>query len=284
MVGSFATIEPRAHATRDPSVDAYRLDSDQLVPMFGEEWEAHGARIFRFDIGMYETLRDTEIPTDLECAELQLPFPCVQFRFMRADGTELLLWPCQDDEGVIIVGALGGDDVDVLDAELATWRFLALSYDTGRRVLGAMEGMLLHIAPGPGHLMARQALTATWNAILYLSSPRTVTEVHTDERLQLLRAKLERLKAKKKKRRVRRAIEREEVFVGDIVVKPPERVALPTLEASGWKMTIRTKTRGHWKKQAYGPGRLLRRRIFVDSYWRGPDTAAVVYRDYQVKS
>lgn len=44
---------------------------------------------------------------------------------------------------------------------------------------------------------------------------------------------------------------------------------------TGRRLEDRHLVHGHWKDQAYGPGRALRRRTYVADYWRGPDDAPV---------
>lgn len=39
----------------------------------------------------------------------------------------------------------------------------------------------------------------------------------------------------------------------------------------GWQLRTRHIVVGHWKMQAYGEGRKLRKRIWVEPYWRGPE-------------
>lgn len=51
----------------------------------------------------------------------------------------------------------------------------------------------------------------------------------------------------------------------------------------GWTLRSRSTVRGHWKQQAHGPGRALRKRVFVQPYWRGPEAAEALLRAYEVK-
>lgn len=51
-----------------------------------------------------------------------------------------------------------------------------------------------------------------------------------------------------------------------------------------WKLQSRHVVMGHWKPQPYGPGRALRKRIHIESYWRGPTGAEAVARVYEVES
>ena len=51
-----------------------------------------------------------------------------------------------------------------------------------------------------------------------------------------------------------------------------------------WTLQSQHVVRGHWKKQMYGPGRTLRKRIRVEPYWRGPRLAEAVLRSFTEKS
>lgn len=42
----------------------------------------------------------------------------------------------------------------------------------------------------------------------------------------------------------------------------------------GWKVRVRHIVRGHWKNQPHGEDRALRKRLWVQPYWRGPEGAA----------
>ena len=43
-------------------------------------------------------------------------------------------------------------------------------------------------------------------------------------------------------------------------------------------LSIQTLVCGHWKMQAYGPGREKRKHIHIEPYWRGPEDAPVALR------
>lgn len=49
-------------------------------------------------------------------------------------------------------------------------------------------------------------------------------------------------------------------------------------EGEGHVHQVRYPVRGHWRNQAYGPGRALRRRIWIADQWRGPEDAPIVTR------
>ena len=50
-----------------------------------------------------------------------------------------------------------------------------------------------------------------------------------------------------------------------------------------WRVDVRFLVRGHWRNQPFGAGRVLRRRIWIMPFWKGPDTAHVPIRDYNVQ-
>jgi len=51
-----------------------------------------------------------------------------------------------------------------------------------------------------------------------------------------------------------------------------------------WSLQSQHVVRGHWKEQAYGPGRSLRKRIRIEPYWRGPRLSEAVLRSFTEKS
>lgn len=52
----------------------------------------------------------------------------------------------------------------------------------------------------------------------------------------------------------------------------------------GWHLAQRFIVRGHWKNQPHGEGRLLRKRIWVEPFWKGPaDIEAALQRTYEVR-
>lgn len=54
-----------------------------------------------------------------------------------------------------------------------------------------------------------------------------------------------------------------------------------SLAVPGWKLRMQHVVRGHWKSQAHGSGRLSRKQIWVEPYWRGPEGAAAWGHLYQ---
>lgn len=72
--------------------------------------------------------------------------------------------------------------------------------------------------------------------------------------------------------------------VGRPVVIDCQREVRDFLMGIGNKPNVRVLVRGHWKAQAHGPGRALRKYIHVEPYWRGPEDAPVLIRPHVVQS
>jgi len=50
----------------------------------------------------------------------------------------------------------------------------------------------------------------------------------------------------------------------------------------GKKLDVQSFVRGHWKSQPHGPGSSLRKAIFVEPYWRGPEDAPIALRKHKL--
>lgn len=50
----------------------------------------------------------------------------------------------------------------------------------------------------------------------------------------------------------------------------------------GRKVNVQCLVRGHWKSQPYGKDRLLRKHIFIEPYWRGPEDAPIALRRHDL--
>lgn len=54
------------------------------------------------------------------------------------------------------------------------------------------------------------------------------------------------------------------------------------VHGDGKKITVQSLVAGHWRHQAYGEGRKLRKYIFIDPYWRGPEDAPIAKREHKL--
>jgi hypothetical protein len=55
-----------------------------------------------------------------------------------------------------------------------------------------------------------------------------------------------------------------------------------SLGKRGNALTVQSLIRGHWKMQAHGPELSLRKPIFIEPYWRGPEDGPGVIRSHEV--
>jgi hypothetical protein len=51
----------------------------------------------------------------------------------------------------------------------------------------------------------------------------------------------------------------------------------------GGKLTVQFLVRGHWKNQAYGPQQSLRKRIWLQPFWKGGEETRILLRNYVIK-
>lgn len=152
------------------------------------------------------------------------------------------------------------DPLEVLiDRQLAVYESHGLSglQDQGRQLLRAG---VLHVA----------------KALLYLNSERARTSSHAEE--QELRERLSRVKGGKRaklERRLARAYDR--ILVG------PEQHEGSVAAFSGGRSVAAHWRRGHFRSQAHGEGRLLRKLLWIaPTLVAGPD-AAIPFKDYDIK-
>ncbi|WP_431858753.1 hypothetical protein [Azospirillum sp.] len=73
-------------------------------------------------------------------------------------------------------------------------------------------------------------------------------------------------------RKARQHHKKVSLFTVETLAPPPDRFGRRhSLGEGGWQLGWRSSVAGHFKMQPHGPGRSLRKLIFVDAYERGPD-------------
>lgn len=129
------------------------------------------------------------------------------------------------------------------------------------------------------------------NCILYLSS-RTADLVFKNSPLS---EEIKRLQGAGKRRRKQAkgmlSFKRSQysrldyLHVGGKITVAPFRPFFSGDALEGMRRVLikRLLVRGHWRNQPYGPQSALRKLIFVEPYWRGPELADEVNKPYEVK-
>jgi len=54
------------------------------------------------------------------------------------------------------------------------------------------------------------------------------------------------------------------------------------LETGKWKASYKFVVQGHWRNQAYGKGRLKRKIIFIEPFYKGPEFAETINNPHKV--
>lgn len=123
------------------------------------------------------------------------------------------------------------------------------------------------------------------NIILYSTNRGADIVAHNQPTLDRLQRQLKRHPKGKKRGRVLQKLQEarsQSIHIIGGGFKPKDgRVA--EFHKSPHTLSVRHLVRGHWKMQAHGPGRKERKHIFVEPYWRGPELAEVVNRDYTLR-
>jgi len=124
------------------------------------------------------------------------------------------------------------------------------------------------------------------NFCVYLGSEKiTVKHEHADELEKILKGKKRKNLRKSLQDKVKR-LENDRVFlVGSEVSIDPELKEFVRTEGTGsFQLSYRTLVRGHWRNQAHGPARTLRKKKWIEPHIRGAElpTKRVGHR-YNVK-
>lgn len=123
------------------------------------------------------------------------------------------------------------------------------------------------------------------NIVLYSTNRSADVVPHNQATIEKLQRQVARHSKGKKRARANQKLQearRSAIYVIGGSFRPKDGRVL-TYEKSDRAVSVRHLVRGHWKMQAYGPERQDRKHIFVEPYWRGPELAEMVERDYVLK-
>ena len=87
-------------------------------------------------------------------------------------------------------------------------------------------------------------------------------------------------KARKKRTRVKKVSFKDKSWFS---LKAPKSYTSVSPKKTGNKLDKRFMVRGHWKRQPYGKGKLLRKHIWILPFWKGPELSEIVSKPYKVK-
>jgi hypothetical protein len=112
------------------------------------------------------------------------------------------------------------------------------------------------------------------NTLLYINSPNAdLVHKHAEKVAKLKKkAKTKKLRKVEKARITRMEGERHWLVGSRVKIDPTlKRAVLDGVKGKGSQLRFKSLVRGHWRNQAYGPGRTLRRLIWIEPHVRGGD-------------
>ena len=128
------------------------------------------------------------------------------------------------------------------------------------------------------------------NAILYVSSAEADQHAELSPRAAM-HARAAAIASGPKRKRAREEARRWSALdyidvgtsVGPIRVGPDSDKGMTESMGGGSHPKVRFIVRGHWRHQAHGPGRELRRLVWIRPFYKGPEMAALVNKPYLVE-
>jgi hypothetical protein len=251
-------------------------------------WRHHGRRTFYLDPGTAALLLETPLPEwgdEWTAARLHLPHQA--FAIALPEARYFLEYPGDQrpqpvDTVVVAVDALDEDwpgprELSLLVASRGARTTATLDDDNtlfagvalDASPLGALRLRDLGRHAGIGDDLLRLAI----GTCLYLNSEHPRLEPVPLAPVPKLGGVTNKTKRRRREQRAERECRLPLVWVGrgewDLAAP------LPAADQTGrsWRLTMRHVVRGHYKRQAYGPGREERKVIWVKPYERGADFA-----------
>jgi len=274
-------------------------------------FELHRRKLFFVDASLAWLLSHTSL--DIEGRTLRLPFPCFGIAFTDRATLEFAEALLQKDGGILAgqrlqiltvyvkrtpapPGRSGLSLSFVFDAREGQGPFLL-----GRELCFAedddLDGILdSHFADvDPKRLREafkvpemRRLVHLVVNAILYATSANVPWPL-AQSPLRRLRSE-SRSRGKAKQARVARRVEElsgkyssEDVFYlpGRIPISQLRALAQVERQANGHELMARFMVRGHWRRAS--PGWHDQRLRWIEPYWKGPELASIVEREYKLR-
>lgn len=263
-------------------------------------FEKFGRKTFYFDDNLVQRLADTEMNVDVDL--LRLPFPSCLFVFdgqSVRDSMHAISGTDPRNEGTISVylNMLTSRETGRRTLEIAAMHTHGhRNFAVVKRELDVESGQTLEEALrtewgnseealsvgdylpdsafyGPGLKFIRTVV----NSALYLASSNP--DIIPGLRDSATRAGMASHEIRRLDKQLRHATKLNYISIGSRSSFYDAEFEIGQKQ-KGNKLEERIKVRGHWKTQAHGPGRQLKKIIHVEPYWRGPDMAEAVSKPY----
>lgn len=299
----------RAGATREEAADDANLLGHHMSYLLN--FALHRRKVFWVEDSLAWMLRETRL--DIDGNTLRLPFPCFALAFTDRATLELCEALLRLDPVCMLRGqrlhsltayvtripadeALGIQVSLLCDARAGQWPYI-LGRDLYIRPDDHLDAMLDSHFPevDAGSLdpmftapELKQILHLIINAILYATSiPEwTIAEspLQRVRRAAQGRGEKKRQRVESRVRALRQEHSAEDVFFlpGKIPISQIKRLQELERTPAGRQLLVRFMVRGHWRRA--NRSWVDQRVRGIEPYWKGPDMATIVEREYQMKA
>ena len=271
--------------------------------------ELHNRKSFWVDASLAWMLCETEL--DIEGDLLRLPFPCCAYIFsdpvICGMGDALLALDdgvtAKDPIRAVTVywlqipgedGARGLRAVAVLDyLQEHRWPYMLardLKIDASARLDAILESCFAGVDrlsrdPVFTSPELKRLLRLAINAVLYSTSADVEIRTRQPPPRAVTQGKLSPRQLKRQRRKARAEIP----LTGDAVYFLPGKIDIRRLEElrqmqghrEGRQLMARFMVRGHWRRA--NPSWTDQRQRWIEPYWKGPEIAAIIERDYRLR-
>lgn len=278
---------------------------------------SNGGRIMQICKGLAEKLFLTDIDA-LTCGDLRLPFPTTVLHVppymisLEAVGTG---WHGMDtvyvSEGsakgirVVALYFVGRENKNSrYSGDDASYYFNMTMPEDSKPIMSVAKNVLergsAHVQKGASRLMRGQggqmggemvlrAIRFVTNLLVYINTTGDYERAPLPQRWHKLREKERTLTGRKKRNAQRKRLEIERVhrpyLVGAKISIDPNlsKIAKAHGQGNSQSPSVASYVRGHWRQQAHGPGRTLRKPLWIEPHWRNLKAEKGPERKYDVK-
>lgn len=270
--------------------DAFLRDGTTTTFWHHLLWAKSGRLIYRVPPDLIRDMRHTDLDA-VQIEDIELPTRSI---FLATEDSGITVYHADSGEHDLdgffvseIIDRVGGRALSVcavgrgtaqgvLDNALVTF---SLPLD-GSKTLA--EWMTLaesdaknEIAIGPNSLRVRDWAQIVLGLVLLIRHEPEAVVATPDEGVPEVKLRHARTIASTKHREAWLARYRLQAHVHVLAPDRPQDLA-ETETGTGAPLAVRSLVRGHWRRQAHGPGRSLRRVRWIRPFWRGPDTGPEV--------
>lgn len=257
-------------------------------------WHAWGRKEYVISSGLSQKLRQTKLK-GYPCESLRFPFRSIfidlqnyeGFRDVKLEGC--LVLDLNKFFGIVLVttGEKEANFPRMLDISLKHQTLDEALKDAIERYKGNKD-LFSNI---DGFLNPwKELFSYIVNVILYATMPDAEQKFeYYDPQYERLKRRLNKLpKNSKKKKKIKEQLKKTSnrgvtLLGGSIPVDRTQERGYIENQKTGRTLTVRTLVSGHWRDQPYGKDNALRKRIWIEPFWRGPEGAPITRRQHNLK-